>query len=229
MRLCQKHGSWVHGWVVLILLLPVLARADMKVLAQETFEEYDTTAVHNGRAMVWSSDVKGGIEVVDGFGLVRGKAFRGNKVVGILPFMVLANPGDTVKVHFSFRLPGPIAGTPGGFKMGLFEGGDPANPWFATPGNGYRWNIGTGSNAVPVTLAKESGGAGQKVLSGQDTTFIDQSKGSFQVNDTVRHSSSDPLTVSLAPTGFAIRSDANIFLFDDFTVEGNMNSNANLD
>jgi len=135
--------------------------------------------------------------------------------------------------------------------MGLFEGGDPNNPWYVAPGNGYRWNIATGPSPAAVTLAKESGGPGQKILGGQDTTFIDQSNAPFALSDPSTHkatitlregddglhlslaidgktimSSVDPLMSSLTPNCFAIRSDANIFLFDDFSVAANMNSSA---
>ncbi|MCE0521997.1 MAG: hypothetical protein LV480_03705 [Methylacidiphilales bacterium] len=237
--------------LALFLLAPALASADMKVLVTETFDETNSTTIHNGHTVAWSSEVMGGIQVVNDPGLASGKAFKGRKIVGILPFMALSNPGDAVRVHFTFRLAGPISSTQGGFKVGLFENGDPNNPWYVSAGNGYRWNIATGPYPAAVTLAKESGGSGQKVLSGQDTTFIDQSNAAFALNDTAKHTatinlregddglhlslaidgktimrSSDLLVSSLAPTCFAIRSDANVFFFDDFSVAGNMKSGA---
>lgn len=246
----------MKSWLLLFLLLPIFARADNTVLVRESFEEHDTTTLKwssQGHSVAWSSEVKGGIQVVNDPTLASGKAFKGNKIVGILPFVMMSGPGDKIKVHFSFRLAGPIYATQHGFKVGLFEGGNPNDPWFAAPGNGYRWGITTGSFPQVVTLAKESGGSGQKVLSGQDTTVFDQSSVPFSLNDTVKHTatitiqeadmgvslslaidgktfvfkSQDPLGPStLTPTCFAIRSDANVFLFDDFTVVTDMKSSS---
>jgi hypothetical protein len=240
----------VKAWLALFLVLPASAIADTKVLITETFDEADSTTLRHGNAVAWSSDVKGSIQVVNDPGLASGKAFKGNKIVGILPFMSLANQGDTVKVSFTFRLAGPIARTLDGFKVGLFEGGDPTNPWFVAAGNGYRWSIATGIPGV-VALVQESGGPDEQILSGQDTNFINQSFATLALNDTAKHQavillqmkddnlnlsltidgkkillSNDPLTSSFTPTCFAIRSDANTFFFDDFSVTGKMKSSA---
>jgi hypothetical protein len=244
----------VKSWLLLFLLIPSLALAD-KVLVTETFDETDSTTrtKAQGQAIAWSSEVKGSIQVVNDPGLASGKAFKGHAIVGILPFVMMSGPGDKITVHFTFRLAGPVVGTEHGFKMGLFEGGDPNNPWFVAPGTGYRWSICTGPYPLPINLAKESGGAGQKILSGQNSTTFASSSAPFSINDTAKHTatitlregdnglnltliidgnkmvfkSQDPLAPStLTPTCFAIRSDANVFLFDRFAVTTDMKSGA---
>lgn len=230
-------------WLCLFLLLPLVAKAD-KVLVTESFEETDTT-VHQGKKVSWFSDEKGSINVVNDPGLASGKAFKGNKIVGILPFVLLSNPGDSITVSFTFRLAGPMVATQRGFKLGLFEGGDPNSPWFFAAGTGYRWNVTTGPEPFSATLAKESGGPGQKVLAGQDTTVMDQSAKRFAINDTSKHKATIKIDIGadgnlhlkltiddwsfastdllpppqLSPNDFAIRSDDNAFLFDDFKME----------
>ncbi len=238
----------MKSWLALFLVLPAVALADTKVLVSETFDEADATTMRQGHPVAWSSDVRGSIQVVNDPGLASGKAFKGNKIVGILPTLVLANRGDMVTISFSFRLAGPIARTADGFKVGLFEQGDAGNPWYVAAGNGYRWSIATGDPAI-VTLVQESGGPDEKILSGQDTNFINQSPVQVALGDTAKHKavitlrikddglnlslaiddkmiirSNDPLTSTYSPSCFAIRSDANVFLFDDFTVTGNMRS-----
>lgn len=218
-------------------------------MASETFDGGTPPA---GKNLVnWSSETKGKIQLVNDPVLASGKAFEGKKVVGILPFATLSNPGDSVTVQFDFRLAGPIIATEHGFKVGLFEGGDPNDPWFFASGTGYRWNVTTGPLALPATMARESGGPGQKVLYGQDTTVLSQSDVPFTLNNTDKHTatitiqntggtlnltlsidnklwtfqSSDPLAPSvLALTRFAIRSDDNTFLFDNFTVNVQMST-----
>jgi hypothetical protein len=236
--------------VALWLLIPALAFGDTKVLVNETFEEADVTTMRQGHAVAWSSDVKGTLQVVNDPALASGKAFKGNRIVGILPFLTLSNKGDTVKISFTFRLAGPITPTKAGFEMGLFEQGDQNNPWYVQSGNGYRWSIATGEAAI-VPLVQESGGPDEKILSAQVTNFINQSYVSLGINDTAKHTalitlkikddflnlylaidgkeilhSNDPLTSTFSPNCFAIRSDANVFLFDDFSVTANMRSGA---
>jgi len=233
-----------------------MAHADGTQLVNETFDGPNANATQSagqGKHVSWSSTGKGGIQVVDDPVLGSGKAFKGRKLVGILPFTTLSGPGDSITVHFTFRLAGPINTTDHGFKLGLFEGGDRNDPWFFASGTGYRWNISTGPYPIPASLAKENGGAGQKILSGQDTNVLGQSSASISLNDTAKHTATiilkntdNGLSLSLAidgtkfvfqstdllppstlsPTHFAIRSDANTFLFDDFTVNTQVKSNA---
>jgi hypothetical protein len=236
----------VKSWFWLVLLFPLVIRADATRLVTETFDETNTTQSNGqGKKVSWSSKVNGSIQVVDDPVLASGKAFKGRQIVGILPFTTLSGPGDSLTVKFIFRLAGPIATTDHGFKLGLFEGGDRKDPWFFAAGTGYRWNISTGPYPIPASLVRESGGPGEKVLSGQDTNIMGQSNSPFSLNDTAKHTamitlvnnngalnltltidgkwvfqSSDLLPPStLSPTRFAIRSDANTFLFDDFTID----------
>jgi hypothetical protein len=237
----------VKSWLWLFLVLPTLANADGTRLVTETFDQTTTTQTNGqGKKVSWSSTTKGSFKIVNDPVLASGEAFEGRKVVGILPFASLSNPGDSLTVQFSFRLAGPITATDHGFKLGLFEGGDPNDPWFFAAGTGYRWNVSTGPYPIPASVVRESGGPGQKVLSGQDTNVLGQSSKPFSLNDTAKHvatiimsnddgtinlslaidgkkwvfTASDMLPPStLAPTRFAIRSDANTFLFDDFTVD----------
>jgi hypothetical protein len=233
----------VKTWLWLFLLLPGLVQADGTQSVTGTFDGH----------VSWASTSNGKIQVVTDPVLGSGKAISGRKIVGILPFATLTGPGDSITVNFSFRLAGPIATTDHGFKLGLFEGGDPNDPWFFASGTGYRWNISTGPYPIPASLVKESGGPGQKVLSGQDTNVMNQSSAAYSLNDTAKHTatiiltntdgalnlslaidgkkwvfqSSDLLPPStLSPTRFAIRSDANTFLLDDFTVVTKLKSNS---
>lgn len=241
----------MKSWLWLFLLLPGLAVADGTRLVTETFDQ-SQPATGKGNHISWSSTTNGKIEVVTD-PVLGGKAFKGRKIVGILPFATLTGPGDSITVSFSFRLAGPIATTDHGFKLGLFEGGDPNDPWFFAAGTGYRWNISTGPYPIPASLVKESGGPGQKVLSGQDTNVMNQSSAAYSLNDTAKHTATITLTntdaglnlalaidgkkwvfqssdllppSTLSPTRFAIRSDANAFLLDDFTVDTKLKSNS---
>ena len=238
----------MKAWLAFLLFVPALAFGDDKVILNETFEEADATTFRQGHPVAWSSDIKGSIHVVNDPGLASGKAFKGNKVVGILPFIALANEGDTVKISFTFRLAGPIAQTPDGFKFGVFEQGDPNNPWYVASGAGYRWSMATGESAI-IALVQESGSPDEKILTAQDTNLINQTHDPIGINDTARHKvlltlqikddgfnaslaidgtvilrSNDPLTSTFTPNCFAIRSDANVFLFDDFSVSANQRS-----
>ena len=228
----------MKSWLWFYLLLPCLAQADVAVT--ETFNQSQNDPAQQ---ISWFTR-NGKIQVVKDPDL-GGYACKGNRVVGILPFATMTNPGDSVTVHFSFRLAGPVKDTDHGFKLGFYEGGDPNDPWFYAAGTGYRWNISTGGYPIPVSLVKESGGAGQKILSGQDSNVMNQSRGPFSINDTAKHTATivlkmgdNGLNLSLAidgkkfvfqstdllppstlsPTRFAIRSDANTFLFDDFVL-----------
>ena len=231
----------MKSWLCLFLILPSIVQADDKQLVSETFDQ----SSGQGAKVSWSTKNKGSIETVNDPVLGDGNAFKGRQIVGILPFADLSNPGDSITVHFIFRLAGPVADSDHGFKLGLFEGGDPQDPWFFAAGTGYRWNLSTGSYPITASVVRESGGPGQKVLSGRDSNVIGQSAASYSLNDTAKHTAtitmannngtinltlsiddgkfsfqaSDPLPPStLSPTRFAIRSDANTFLFDDFTV-----------
>ena len=236
--------------LALVLLLPALAFGDNKVLVNETFEEADATTIRDGHPVAWASDLKGTLQVVNDPGLASGKAFKGNKIVGILPFLGLGNPGDMVKISFTFRLAGPVARTPDGFKIGLFEQGDATNPWYVASGNGYRWSLATGQPAI-VSLVQESGGPDEKILTAQVTNFINQNHVQLGITDMAKHQvlitlrikddglnlylaidgkeilrSNDPFTSTFTPNCFAIRSDANVFLFDDFSVTANLRATA---
>ncbi len=236
----------MKSWLWLVLLFPFVARADATRLVTETFDETNTTQSNGqGKKVIWSSKINGTIQVVNDPVLASGKAFKGRQIVGILPFATLSGPGDSLTVKFIFRLAGPITATDHGFKLGLFEGGDRNDPWFFAAGTGYRWNISTGPYPIPVSLVRESGGPGEKVLSGQDTNIIGQSNTAFSLNDTAKHTATITLVNSngalnltltidgkwsfqcsdllppstLSPTRFAIRSNVNTFLFDDFTLD----------
>ena len=64
----------------------------------------------------------------------------------------------------------------------------PTIPGFTPRGTGlHRWNLGTGGYPIPASLVKESGGPGQKILSGQDSNVMNQSSASFSINDTAKH------------------------------------------
>jgi hypothetical protein len=237
----------VKSWFWLVFLLPLIAHADATRLVTETFDN-SGMAQSSGqeKKVTWSSKNGGSIQTVDDPVLGHGKAFKGRQIVGILPFASLSTPGDSITVNFTFRLAGPITATDHGFKLGLFEGGERNDPWFFAVGTGYRWNISTGPYPISVSLVRESGSPGQKVLSGQDTNIIGQSNASFSLNDTAKHTatitmvnsnsainltlaidgtkfvfqSSDMLPpATLSPTRFAIRSTENTFLLDDFTVD----------
>jgi hypothetical protein len=231
----------VKSWFWFFLVLPCLAQADVAVT--ETFAQSQASPAP-GQHISWFTR-KGKIQVVKDPLLGGGNAFKGNSIVGILPFATLTNPGESVTVHFNFRLAGPVADSDHGFKLGFYEGGDPNDPWFYAAGTGYRWNISTGGYPIPASVVKESGGRGQKILSGQDSNVMNQSRAPFSINDTAKHTativmkmgdnglnltlaidgkkfvfhSTDLLPPStLSPTRFAIRSDANTFLFDDFVL-----------
>jgi len=233
-------------WLFLVLSCPVMAGAAPWV--NETFDESGLVKQPSSgprKHVSWFTK-DGPIKVVVDPVLGDGSAFKGNNIVGILPFATLTNPGDSITAHFTFRLAGPVTATDHGFKLGFYEGGDPTNPWFYAAGTGYRWNISTGGYPIPASLVKESGGAGQKILSGQETNVMAQSAAPYSINDTAKHtatiilamtdngltlslsiddkkfafSASDLLPPStLSPTRFAIRSDANTFLLDDFTID----------
>jgi len=233
-------------WLFLVLSCQFMAEAAPWV--NETFDasglvKAPSTAPRN-HVSWFSTSVP--LQVVNDPVLGDGMAFKGNKIVGILPFATLTNPGDSITAHFIFRLAGPVTATDHGFKLGFFEGGDPNDPWFYASGTGYRWNLSTGGYPIPASLVKEAGGTGQKILSGQDTTVMNQSTAAFSINDTAKHTATlilvmtdNGLNLSLAidgkkfvfqstdllppstlsPTRFAIRSDQNTFLFDDFTID----------
>ncbi len=239
----------MKSWLCFFLVLPCLAQADGTHWVTESFDQGQGTPA---RHVIWSSVGNGKIDIVNDPVLGNGNAFKGNKIVGILPFATLTAPGDSITVKFDFRLAGPITDSDHGFKLGLFEGGDPNDPWFYASGTGYRWNLSSGRYPIPVSLVKESGGQGQKILSGNDSNVINQSSASYSLNDTAKHSAiiilketDNGLSLSLAidggkfvfqgtdllppstlsPTRFAIRSDANTFLLDDFAVDIKLASN----
>ena len=243
----------MKSWLWSVLFFSLVAHTDGKPLVTETFDN-NGAASSGGQSpkVIWSSKVNGSIEVVNDPVLGDGKAFKGKQIVGILPFSTLSGQGDSMTVNFSFRLAGPITATDHGFKLGLFEGGERTDPWFFAAGTGYRWNISTGPYPIPVSLVRESGGLGEKVLSGQDTNILGQSNTSFSLNDTAKHTAtmtivnnngalnltlaidgkkwvfacSDMLPPStLSPTRFAIRSDANTFLLDDFSFDTKTQAN----
>jgi hypothetical protein len=227
-------------WLCLFLVLP-LATAAFGQMAPSTA---------NPKKVSWFSSANVDLQAVDD-SVLGGKAFKGNRIVGILPFDTLTNPGDQLTIHFNFRLAGPVTATNHGFKVGVFEGGDKSDPWFFAPGTGYRWNISTGPYPIPASLVKESGGSGYKILGGQDSNIMGQSQSPISINDTAKHAAtiilaetgnglslslaidgkwtfqcSDLLPPStLAPTRFAIRSDANVFLLGGFTSQAKAGSN----
>lgn len=188
----------------------ILAGSPLKAeeWVKESFEGEALTTEQkqgDGRKVQWLVKEQGTLNVVDdSAGLASGKALQGQQILGVIPAVILANPGDTVTVQFDFRLAGPIQDGQGySPRFGLYyvETADAQDPWIVTNGNGYYAGLTAGATAAAVELGKEGGGKGP-ILQGTDNTVLAKGTTEWWVNDTNKHTA--VMTVSMLAAGIKV-------------------------
>jgi hypothetical protein len=202
--------------------------------------------------VAWSVEEKGTLNIVDdGAGLSSGKALQTKGVIGALPPSILDNPGDTVAIAFDFRLlKAPAA--PAVLRFGLYEFDDVSGSKDAFDfenGRGYRLTGTLGDAPKPAVIELEQG-TGTQVFQGNNVSQIAASPAPFSINDTAKHSVKLVLTLNdagglvatvtidgkllnLSGTDpmppdeilfnrFALSGGGNVLLFDNFSVDAQM-------
>jgi hypothetical protein len=201
----MQTSKWAASMLAVILAGTSL-RAEEWV--NETFEgEVATTVQKEGaaRKVQWLVKEQGTLNVVDDSkGLASGKALQGQQIMGVIPAVLLTNPGDSITVQFDFRLASPVQDGKGyspRFGIYYIQAADSVDPWTVTNGNGYYAGLTAGAVAAGVELNKEAGGDGQ-ILQGPDNTVLTTGTAEYWVNDGKKHTAQ--MTIAMLDSGLKI-------------------------